>query len=103
MNHSEIVSFIWSVADLIRDSFKRGKYQDVILPLTVLRRLDCVLADTKERVLKRQPELKGKGLADLDGQLRRASGFAFYNTSRYDFDKLRADAPDLAKNLRNYI
>ena len=44
MNHSEIVSFIWGVADLIRDTFKRGKYQDVILPLTVLRRLDCVLA-----------------------------------------------------------
>jgi type I restriction enzyme M protein len=43
MNHGEIVSFIWGVADLIRDTFKRGKYQDVILPLTVLRRLDCVL------------------------------------------------------------
>ena len=47
MNHSEIVSFLWGVADLIRDTFKRGKYQDVILPLTVLRRLDCVLADTR--------------------------------------------------------
>ena len=48
MNHSEIVSFLWGVADLIRDTFRRGKYQDVILPLTVLRRLDCVLAGTKE-------------------------------------------------------
>ena len=47
MNHSEIVSFLWGVADLIRDTFKRGKCQDVILPLTVLRRLDCVLARTK--------------------------------------------------------
>jgi len=103
VNHSEIVSFLWGVADLIRDTFKRGKYQDVILPLTVLRRLDCVLADTKERVLKRQAELKGKGLEDLDAQLRRASGFAFYNTSRYDFEKLLADAPHLAANLRNYI
>ena len=54
MNHSEIVSFLWGVADLIRDSFKRGKYQDVILPLTVLRRLDCVLAPTKGKVLRRQ-------------------------------------------------
>jgi type I restriction-modification system DNA methylase subunit len=53
MNHSEIVSFLWGVADLIRDTFKRGKYQDVILPLTVLRRLDCVLAPTKEKVLRR--------------------------------------------------
>ena len=53
MNHSEIASFIWSVADLIRDTFKRGKYQDVILPLTVLRRLDSVLAPTKRKVRSR--------------------------------------------------
>ena len=103
MNHSEIVSFLWGVADLIRDSFKRGKYQDVILPLTVLRRLDCVLAPTKEQVLQRQAELHQLGLEDLDPQLRRVSGFAFYNTSRYDFDKLLADSPQLAANLRNYI
>jgi type I restriction enzyme M protein len=103
MNHSEIVSFIWGVADLIRDTFKRGKYQDVILPLTVLRRLDCVLADTKKRVLARQAELRDRGLEDLDAQLRLASGFAFYNTSRYDFGKLLADAPHLAANLRNYL
>src|SRR5436190_20722062 len=103
MNHGEIVSFIWGVADLIRDTFKRGKYQDVMLPLTVLRRLDCVLAQTKEKVLKRKAELRGKGLQDLDAQLRRVSGFAFYNTSRYDFDKLIADAPHLAANLSNYI
>src|SRR5437899_864940 len=103
MNHSEIVSFLWGVADLIRDTFKRGKYQDVILPLTVLRRLDCVLTPTKEKVLKRQAELRGKGLQDLDAQLRKASEFAFYNTSRYDFDKLLADAQHVAANLRNYI
>jgi type I restriction enzyme M protein len=103
MNHGEIVSFIWGVADLIRDTFKRGKYQDVILPLTVLRRLDCVLAPTKEKVLKRQAELRGKGLQDLGAQLRGVSGFAFYNTSRYDFERLLADAPHAAANLRNYI
>ena len=60
VNHSEIVSFLWGVADLIRDTFKRGKYQDVILPLTVLRRLDCVLAATKEKVLGKQAELRGQ-------------------------------------------
>ena len=103
MNHSEIVSFIWGVADLIRDTFKRGKYQDVILPLTVLRRLDCVLAPTREDVLQRQAELKGRGLEDLHRQLCRASGFAFYNTSRFDFERLLADAPNVAPNLRNYI
>ena len=63
MNHSEIVSFLWGVADLIRDTFKRGKYQDVILPLTVLRRLDCVLAGTKEKVLGKQAACRGRGAA----------------------------------------
>ena len=103
MNHSEIVNFIWGVANLIRDTFKRGKYQDVILPLTVLRRLDCVLGPTKLDVLQRQAKLQGMGLEDLHSQLCRSSGFAFYNTSRYDFGLLLADAPNVAANLRNYI
>ena len=103
MNHSEIVSFIWNVADLIRDSFKRGKYQDVILPLTVLRRLDCVLATTKSKVLERQADLSKRGLKEHKALLRGTSGYDFYNTSRYDFAKLLADAPQLAANLRNYI
>ena len=102
MNHSEITSFIWGVADLIRDTFKRGKYQDVILPLTVLRRLDCVLAPTKPEALAVHAKYRGR-IEDLRGQLRRASGFAFYNTSRYDFAKLLADAPGIAQNLRHYI
>ncbi len=102
MNHSQIVSFIWGVADLIRDTFKRGKYQDVILPLTVLRRLDCVLAPTKPEVLAVQAAYKGK-IENLDGLLAKASGYKFYNTSRYDFDRLLADAPQIAQNLRNYI
>jgi type I restriction enzyme M protein len=102
MNHSSIVSFLWSIADLLRDSFRRGEYQEVILPLTVLRRLDCVLAPTKEAVLETQAKFKGK-LDNLEPQLRKASGFAFYNTSQYDFEKLIDDAPHLAANLRNYI
>ena len=63
MNHSEIVSFVWGVADLIRDTFRRGHYQDVILPLTVLRRLDCVLEPTKEKVLDKLAELKARKIA----------------------------------------
>ncbi len=102
MNHSEIVSFLWGTADLIRDSFKRGKYQDVILPLTVLRRIDCVLAPKKAKVLAKRASLKGK-LENLDPQLRKTSGFAFYNTSRYDFEKLLDDPGNIAANLRNYI
>ena len=103
MNHSEIANFIWGVANLIRDTFKRGKYQDVILPLTVLRRLDCVLSPTKEDVLQRQAQLSRRGLGNLHRQLCDASGFEFYNTSRYDFERLLADAPNVAANLRNYI
>ena len=72
MNHSQIVSCIWGVADQIRDTFKRGKYQDVILPLAVLRRLDGVLAPTKKKVLEVQAQYKGK-LENLDPQLKRAS------------------------------
>ncbi len=101
-NFSERANFIWSVADLIRDAFKRSKYQDVILPLTVLRRIDCVLAATKPAVLERNAKLKGK-LDNLYPQLCDASGFAFYNTSLYDFERLVADAPNLASNLRAYM
>src|SRR3989449_3169121 len=101
-NFSEKVNFIWSVADLIRDSFKRSKYQDVILPLTVLRRIDCVLQPTKTHVLEVNAELKGK-LDNLAPQLRKASGYAFYNTSQYDFERLLNDAPNLASNLKAYI
>ncbi|MEX1027506.1 MAG: class I SAM-dependent DNA methyltransferase [Candidatus Paceibacterota bacterium] len=101
-NHSEIVSFIWSVADLIRDSFKRGHYQDVILPLTVLRRIDLVLAPTKPKVLKTYNKYKDK-LDNLTPQLCRASGYSFYNTSKYDFETLLDEPQQLATNLRAYI
>jgi type I restriction enzyme M protein len=101
-NFSEKVNFIWSVADLIRDTFKRSKYQDVILPLTVLRRIDCVLQPTKEHVLEINARLKGK-LDNLAPQLCKASGFSFYNTSLYDFERLLSDAPHLAANVKAYI
>src|SRR5258708_33915752 len=92
MNHSEIVSFIWGVADLIRDVFKRGKYQDVILPLTVLRRIDCVLEPTKEAVLEAKKRYEG----DLEGDalaraLRAKSGFSFYNTSPFTLPRCLVD------------
>jgi len=102
LNHGEAVNFIWGVADLLRDSFKRGKYQDVILPLTVLRRIDCVLAPTKQKVLETSAKYVGQ-LDNPDQLLRAASRYAFYNTSRYDFERLVADPPNLAGNLRNYI
>jgi type I restriction enzyme M protein len=101
-NFGEKVSFIWSVADLLRDSFKRSKYPDVILPLTVLRRLDCVLEPTRAKVLETHSKLKGR-LENLAPQLCRASGFAFYNTSPFSFERLLQDHAHLAANLRAYI
>jgi type I restriction enzyme M protein len=99
---TEKSNFIWGTADLIRDTFKRGKYQDVILPITVLRRIDSVLVPTKDQVIETYHRLKGR-LDNLDPQLRRASGYAFYNTSPYTFEKLLDDPPNIADNLRAYI
>ena len=101
-NFREKSNFIWAIADLLRDTFKRGKYQDIILPFTVLRRIDSVLVPTKEDVLARYKQLKGR-LEDPYEQLCRASGFAFYNTSKFTFDSLLDDHAHLADNLNNYI
>ena len=102
-NFQQITGFIWSVADdVLRDDFKRSKYPDVILPFTVLRRIDCVLSPTKEQVFKRYDELKGE-IENLDLILRRESGYAFYNTSRYDFGRLLDDPSNIQKNLIDYI
>lgn len=90
---AENVALLWDVANLIRDTFRRGHYQDVILPLTVLRRIDCVLQPTREHVLAVNAHLKGK-LDNLDPQLRRASGYAFYNTSAYNFERFVHRARD---------
>lgn len=101
-NFEEKVNFIRSIGDLIRDTFKRGKYQDVILPFTVLRRLDCVLKPTKKQVLEAYIQYKDK-LNNLDLILCEKSGFAFYNNSRYDFEKLLDEPKQLAANLKQYI
>ena len=101
-NFSDKANFIWSIANLLRDAFKRSKYQDVILPLTVRRRIDCVLEPTKDQVLETYHKLKGR-LDNLAPQLSKASGFAFYNTSPFTFEQLLQDAPNLAANLNAYI
>ena len=102
----EISNFLWEIADeVLRDDFKRSKYPDVILPFVVLRRLDCVLQPTKETILTRRKKLEGMGLEpeQMDGQLRKASKHAFYNTSRFDFPKLLDDHGNIRKNLIAYI
>ena len=80
-NFREVANFIWTDAELLRDHYKRGKYADVILPFTVLRRLDCVLEPTKGEVLEKYNLYENK-LDDLSGLLKKSSGYGFYNTSR---------------------
>ncbi|MEX2621781.1 MAG: class I SAM-dependent DNA methyltransferase, partial [Egibacteraceae bacterium] len=94
-NHA---AFVWSVADLLRGDYKQSEYGRVILPLTVLRRLDCVLAPTKNAVLEQAAKY-----GDRPELLKAAAGPDFYNTSRYDFARLLAAPDDLADNLRHYI
>ena len=84
MSTLNISSFIWGIADdVLRDVYVRGKYRDVILPMTVIRRLDAVLEPTKDAVLRMKDQLDDAGITNQDGALRQASGEAFYNTSSF--------------------
>jgi type I restriction enzyme M protein len=100
---SEMTGFIRSVADLLRGDYKQADYGKVIMPLTVLRRIDCVLKDTKTQVLKKFESLQGGQIKNLEPMLNRITGVAFHNTSRLDFEKLRDDPNHIAANLRSYI
>lgn len=104
--HNKIVSFIWSIADdCLRDVFVRGKYRDVILPMFVLRRLDCLLEPTKEAVLEEvRFQREDAAMADLDPHgLREASGYVFYNTSRFTLKSLLGNPSQLEANLKHYL
>src|SRR5918998_2417772 len=88
-----IANFIWNIADdILRDLYVRGKYRDVILPMTVLRRLDTVLEPVKQAVLDMKANLDKAGITNQDAALRQASGQAFYNTSRFALRDLRSRA-----------
>ncbi|MFA5617499.1 MAG: class I SAM-dependent DNA methyltransferase [Syntrophorhabdaceae bacterium] len=102
-NHSEKIGFIWSVADLLRGPYHPNQYKDVMLPLTVLRRLDCVLADTKNQVLKTIEKHEGGKVKNIDPILFRVTGMPFYNRSQFTLEKLKGDSPHIAANLINYI
>jgi type I restriction enzyme M protein len=99
-NFKETANFIWGIADLLRGDYKQSDYGKVILPLTVLRRLDAVLADTKEKVLATAKTLN---IENIDPILNKTAGYKFHNHSNFDFEKLIADPNNLAANLRNYI
>lgn len=104
-NFNDKVSFIWSVADLLRGPYKPAQYGDVMLPLTVLRRLDCVLEPTKAKVLERHAALKGgkHTEAELDAILNRVARQGFHNRSKFDFEKLKGEPDKIRDNLLNYI
>ena len=99
----EKANFIWSVADLLRGDYKQSDYGKVILPLTVLRRLDCLLAPTRAQVQEALPKFQDKGEMILDAALNKLTGFKFHNRSKFDFASLVADPGYLAANLRKYI
>jgi len=103
MNHSDKVSFIWSVADLLRGDYKQSEYGRVILPLTVLRRLDQVLAPTHDAVLAAHKKYADKPDALREQMLLRASGQGFYNVSRLTFEKLPDASDHIAQDLVGYI
>ncbi len=101
--HSQMAGFIWSICNLLRGPYKRNEYRKVILPLTVLRRFDCVLAPTKEKVLAAFPKLEGKSENIVRPKLCAITGTQFYNASKMDFARLLDDPNQLAPNLNSYI
>lgn len=102
-NFKEKSDKIWEVANLLRGDYKRADYGKVILPMTVLRRLDCVLKSTKQDVLDYLPKVDSLKESAKDIALNKKAGFNFHNRSQFDFDKLIADPNNVAANLRNFI
>src|SRR5438067_11511928 len=102
MSGINLSSFIWSVADLLRGDYKQSEYGKVILPLTVIRRLDCVLEPTKQAVLERQKQLGGR-IENVEPVLQAVAGQQFYNTSPLTFTKLLDDPSTIADSLSLYV
>jgi type I restriction enzyme M protein len=102
MAEQNLSSFLWSVADLLRGDYKQSDYGKVILPFTVLRRLDCVLAETKDAVLAEKAKREKAGL-NPEPFLLKKSGQLFYNTSPLDLKKLMGDQDHIGENLRAYL
>ena len=101
--HSQLANFIWSICNLLRGPYKRNEYRKVILPLTVLRRFDCLLAPTKTKVLAEHPKIKAKPETVVRSLLEKITGRPFYNLSKLDLPKLLDDPNQLAPNINAYI
>lgn len=102
MSNFNYASFIWGVADKLRGTYRRSDYGKVILPFVVLRRLDCVLEATKADVLAEAQNITGDNVV-RDFLLQKKSGYAFYNTSPYDLQKVLGDPTNLKANLQAYV
>lgn len=102
-NFKEKANFIWGIADLLRGDYKQSDYGKVILPMTVLRRLDCVLEPTRQKVLDMLPRVQHMSDHAQDIALNKLVGLNFHNKSNYNFDKLIADPDNIAQNLKTYI
>nr|WP_217178676.1 class I SAM-dependent DNA methyltransferase [Methanofollis liminatans] len=98
-----MANFIWNICNLLRGPYKRNEYRKVILPLTVLRRFDCLLVPTKELVLQEYAEIKNKPESVIRSKLQKITGLPFYNLSRLTFHTLLDDPENLAPNLNGYI
>ena len=98
---NEKAALIWAIADKLTGVYKPHEYGEVILPLTVIRRFDCILADTKEAVLEKYDEVKTLPMRDV--LLRKVSGYEFYNNSKYTFEKLLDDPDNIEENFHDYL
>lgn len=101
VNIQEKAALIWAIADKLTGVYKPHEYGEAILPLTVLRRFDCTLSDTKDKVLAKNEQIGTLPMKDTF--LCKESGFAFYNTSKYDFGKLLDDPDNIEANFRSYL
>lgn len=99
MDISKEVNFIWNIADKLRGAYTSDKYKDVIIPMVILRRFECALADTKKDVLEKYNSDKNCPTKVLE----KLSGYQFYNTSKFDLKELRNDQNNIKANLKNYI
>lgn len=100
-NINEKAGLIWAIADKLTGVYKPHEYGEVILPLTVIRRFDCILTDTKDAVLEKYEQVKNLPMKDI--LLKNASGKAFYNTSKYTFERLLDDPDHIEENFRDYL
>lgn len=103
-DHHQLSNFIWQIADLLRGPYRPPQYERVMLPMTVLRRFDCVLAPTKPQVLKEYYKRKDTFKDDaLDAMLNKVAGQRFHNRSQLDFEQLKGDPDNIAQHLSDYI